>query len=144
MKYSIVEASIKDSASISELTKTLGYETTEYETQLWLSNMQHFDHYCVLLASTPEQVLGWLVVEKRLSLETGFKAEITGLVVSSLARRLGVGKGLVLAAQHWAQQQGLKCLMVRSNVAREESHDFYQALDFIKTKTTHVYQKSLQ
>jgi GNAT superfamily N-acetyltransferase len=66
-------------------------------------------------------------------------AEILHLVVSQRARRGGVGRALVAQAQAWARQRGLGRLRVRSNVVRDEAHDFYLALGFERLKTQHVY-----
>jgi GNAT superfamily N-acetyltransferase len=89
------------------------------------------------------QLSGWVVVERRVSLESGEKAEITGLVVTRSARREGIGKALVSFAEQWSAQLGLSSVRVRSNVARTESHDFYQHLGFMRKKTQHVYEKQL-
>ena len=69
--------------------------------------------------------------------------EITGLVVSPSARRLGVGRALVAASEAWASRLGFSSIRVRSNVSRAESHPFYRRIGFSLTKTQHVYQKSL-
>jgi hypothetical protein len=33
--------------------------------------------------------------------------------------------------------------MVRSNAARAESHPFYEALGYVRSKTQHVYTKTI-
>ncbi len=58
------------------------------------------------------------------------KAEITGLVVSELARRKGLAKRLVQAAMDWANARSMKCLVVRSNILRDASHQFYPSVGF--------------
>jgi GNAT superfamily N-acetyltransferase len=98
----------------------------------------------VLVASNERnQICGWLVVEKRISLEAGFKAEITGLVVSEQCRRFGVGKKLVQAAIDWANGSKLQRMVVRSNIQREESHEFYQNMGFAFKKSAHNYELKL-
>ena len=76
-------------------------------------------------------------------LESGESAELTGLVVASAARRLGVGSALVAAAEEWARANGFSSLRVRSNVTRAESHPFYEKLGFERAKTQHAYRKAL-
>lgn len=109
-----------------------------------LETLLHSARYFVAVAPAPNcSLLGWLVAERRLWLESGEGIEITGLVVSASARRLGVGKSLVASAEHWAIQQGFRLIRVRSNVSRVESHPFYQRIGFSPKKTQHVYEKPL-
>lgn len=75
-------------------------------------------------------------------LESGERAELVGLVVRSDARRIGVGKALVLAAEHWASAQGLQTITVRSNIVRAESHPFYESIGYVRKKTQHTYAKA--
>ena len=84
-----------------------------------------------------------MVVERHCSLESGEQAELAGLVVSSDARRLGVGRALVAAAEAWTRAAGFPTLRVRSNVLRAESHAFYRSVGFVPVKTQHTYEKSL-
>jgi GNAT superfamily N-acetyltransferase len=84
-----------------------------------------------------------MVVERRVSLESGEAAEITGLVVAASARRTGVGKALVSSAEQWTARQGLTAIRVRSNITRAESHPFYERLGFLRKKTQHTYEKPL-
>jgi len=71
-------------------------------------------------------------------------AEILHLVVSQRARRGGVGRALVEQVVGWAAERGLDRVRVRSNVVRDEAHDFYLALGFERLKTQHVYLSRLR
>jgi hypothetical protein len=50
---------------------------------------------------------------------------------------------LVAAAESWAARLGLSDVVVRSNVTRAESHPFYERLGYARTKTQHVYLKTV-
>lgn len=96
----------------------------------------------VLVAGTErESTLGWIHGAEQRLLESGRRCEILGLVVDSAHRRAGVGQQLVAAVEQWAAGRGLVEVSVRSNVARPESHPFYERLGFRRTKTQHVYRK---
>ena len=41
------------------------------------------------------------------------------------------------------RRRGLGVIAVRSNVARTESHPFYERLGYVRTKTQHAYRKHL-
>ena len=66
-------------------------------------------------------------------------AEILHLVVSSRARRGGLGRALVGRVVAWARDRGLDRVRVRSNVVRDAAHPFYLSLGFERHKTQHVY-----
>ena len=77
----------------------------------------------------------------RLGAELGYP-----LTVAEVAERLAVlllGRELVEYAEAWGRSRGLAILTVRSNVARELSHPFYEALGYSRDKTQHVYSKAL-
>ena len=88
-------------------------------------------------------IAGWLHGEEQELLESGRRCEITGLVVAPEARGNGVGRTLVMALEQWARARSLRVIAVRSNVARAESHPFYERLGFVKVKTQHAYRKQL-
>jgi hypothetical protein len=43
----------------------------------------------------------------------------------------------------WAAGRALDVITVRSNVARAESHPFYERLGYVRAKTQHAYRKHL-
>lgn len=144
MNILITPAQIIHSSAITSLTQELGYSATESQTKEWLDYLLNSDNHRVIVASNEaKDICGWLVVEKRISLEAGFKAEITGLVVGQKFRRFGVGKKLVLEAVNWANELKLQRILVRSNIQREESHVFYQQMGFLFKKSAHNYELRL-
>jgi GNAT superfamily N-acetyltransferase len=80
---------------------------------------------------------------EQLLLESGRRCELLGLVVDARHRGRGVGRRLVAAVEDWAAERGLDQMAVRSNVARTESHPFYERLGYARVKTQHSYRKSL-
>jgi GNAT superfamily N-acetyltransferase len=98
----------------------------------------------VLVAETaPGRVVGWLHGAEQELLESGRRCEILGLVVDESQRARGVGRRLVQAVEAWAAARGLDRMAVRSNVARAESHPFYERLGYVRAKTQHAYRKRL-
>jgi ribosomal protein S18 acetylase RimI-like enzyme len=108
-----------------------------------------------VLSSATQQVLiavpagdsridGYVGVERRpVLLEQDERVEITGLIVDAGARRSGVGRALVRAAEQWAVRHGLRTVVVRSNVVRPESHPFYEGIGYRRKSTSHTYRKEL-
>lgn len=130
-----------DAAEIARLSGQLGYpvEASVMATRLRLL-LPRVDHFIQVVAEG-SRLLGWIAAERRLSLETGDRIEIVGLVVDRDAHRGGIGSALVAATVEWARSHGSPRLLVRSNVAREESHPFYERLGFTRIKTQHVYRR---
>jgi len=142
--YQIRTALEGDAVQITGLSHELGYPVSQSELQLRLKLLLASARDLVLVAANPDlKLLGWIAVASRLALEVSPRAEITGLVVGAAARRAGVGRALVGAAEAWAAQQGFGMIAVRSNVLRSESHPFYQSLGFRQRKTQHYYEKTL-
>jgi GNAT superfamily N-acetyltransferase len=107
-------ARFDDSAEIARLAGELGYPATVEEIRLTLKGLLESSKYAVAVAcGDGNRLTGWIVVERRVFLESGEKAEITGLVVSAPARRAGIGKALVAYAEQWTARQGLASIRVR-------------------------------
>ncbi|MFN0058910.1 MAG: N-acetyltransferase family protein [Planctomycetota bacterium] len=139
----IRRAQIADAPEIGRLAAELGYPTSAAEMTRRLAILLPSKRHHVAVAVGRDCLLGWMHVEHRTSLEGGERAELMGLVVDSTARRSGLGRRLVAAAERWTVDQGLSSLTVRSNAARESSHPFYESLAFNRTKSQHVYSKEL-
>lgn len=143
MEVSIQTANSEHLKGIHELVLEWGHPASELEALQWLEELMKSSNHQVFVAVSDDSVLGWTAVEKRISLGQGFIAEITGLVVRSSYRRLGIGQSLVNAVEGWSQNLGLSQILVRSNVRRLESHEFYPSIGFELAKTTNVYAKEL-
>jgi GNAT superfamily N-acetyltransferase len=137
-----------DAAVIARLSAQLGYpaEATVFEARL--RRLLDSPLHAVLVAAgkpapakAGDALAGLVGLEHRITLESGERAEIVGLVVDAAARRAGVGRALVAAAEAWTRGRGLDTLFLRSNVVRPEAHAFYPGLGFARTKTQHVYSK---
>lgn len=147
-RISIRKAREADAAPIGELIAELGYERDPADTCDAIARLQKKQRkgLDLLLVATNEKgdVGGWLQAHASEVLESGFRVELVGLIVSAKMRRLGMGRRLVAAAEQWARTLGAGSLVVRSNVNRKESHSFYPALGFKVAKTQVVYKKPLR
>jgi GNAT superfamily N-acetyltransferase len=137
-------AHANDGAEMARLSAQLGYPMSVVEMAGRVKALATDERHYVAVAAVGERLLGFMHVEHRFSLEGGDRAELMGLVVDPSARRLGLGRTLVQAAEDWARERGLAALTVRSNAARELSHPFYEALGYSREKTQHVYRKSIR
>lgn len=136
-------ATVEDAAEIARLSAELGYPSTPEEVASRLTALLPLATHFVAVAEGADFLLGWIAAERRLILEYGERAEIVGLVVSEGARRNGVGRALVSAAERWAVSQEVEVISVRSNIARSESHPFYESIGYSLAKTQRYYAKRL-
>jgi GNAT superfamily N-acetyltransferase len=132
-----------DAAEIAKLSSELGYPSSPEEIAKRLAALLPSGSYFIAVAELNSRIVGWVAAERRMLLESGERAEIVGLIVTTDSRRTGVGKALVRDAEEWAIAQRLGVISVRSNVARLESHPFYERLGYTRNKTQHAYAKRL-
>jgi GNAT superfamily N-acetyltransferase len=138
---SIRRAQTSDAIEMARLSGELGYSISVDATGAALERLLVDPRHFIAVAGGSDRLLGWMHVEHRTSMQSSDRAELIGLVVDASARRRGTGRALVDAAERWAQSRGLTTLTVRSNVTRELSHPFYEALGFVREKTQHLYRK---
>jgi predicted N-acetyltransferase YhbS len=133
-----------DATSIAQLSGALGYKAETEAVRRRLSAILGSEADLMIVAvDSTEAMVGWLQAHAAHIVESGFRVEITGLIVAPEARRHGVGRLLVARAEQWARGICAEAIVVRSNVQRLESHIFYPALGYSATKTQKVYRKVL-
>jgi len=130
-----------DARLVAELTTQLGYPASSEETAQRLSALE--GRHAVLVAEEDGRAIGWVHVALVTSLVSGLKADIGGLVVDEGHRSGGVGAELLAAAEAWAGEHGAEVMVVRSRVARERAHRFYEREGYDLLKTSHVFEKRL-
>ena len=140
----IREATLSDSPEIARLTAQLGYLADADVICGRLARIAGQRDQLVLVAILEERIVGWLQAHASDVLESGWRAEIVGLIVCESCRRRGVGRRLVQRAEQWAREIGAETVVVRSNTKRVESHNFYPALGYAASKTQAVYRKLLK
>ncbi len=132
-----------DAPRLAELSTQLGYPATAQEIRKRLAALARERAQQVLVAVRGKEVVAWMHVGPRRSLEMAPCAEVVALVVDAAVRRAGIGRALLERAEAWARARALPAIVVRSNILRGEAHAFYEALGYHRTKTQHVYQKTL-
>jgi len=133
-----------DTSHVADLTTQLGYPTSPDETtERFAPIVARPDDHAVFIADDGERAIGWVHVELLPSLASGLHANIGGLVVDEGHRSDGVGAELLAAAEAWAVEHGASRMTVRSRIARERAHRFYEREGYALIKTSHVFEKPI-
>jgi len=140
----IRRATPEDAAAVAELSRQLGYPVPTATVAARLARLVGRDDQVVLAAvDEAGQVSGWIHAAEQDLVEAERRCEILGLVVDQRLRRSGIGRRLVAEVEAWAAGRGLLEMSVRSNLARVESHPFYEGQGYRRVKTQQVYRKRL-
>lgn len=134
-----------DAEALAALATELGYPTAGAAVLERLSALAEAPGHAVFVAEGGEgaDILGWIHLMPQHLLYMPSRTELGGLFVRAEHRREGVGRALVNAAEEWARGEGYTEMVVRSNVARAESHAFYPGVGFRVEKTQKVYVKEI-
>lgn len=127
-----------------DLNAQLGYPTQLHELLPRLNLLLQNPAAVVLVAEEDGQLLGWTTAEIQATLESDPRAVLNGLIVREGHRSKGIGAQLVRALADWAREQGVDRLRVRTNVARLETHRFYEKNGFKLTKEQRIYELALR
>ncbi len=144
VEFRVRMARVGDAKAIAGLSSELGYPMTLRAARDRLEKVLARDDQRVVVAQAAGGALcGWLQAHRNISVETGLRVEIVGLIVTKAMRRQGVGRSLVAQAETWASEISAETVVVRSNAARTESHSFYPSLGYLPSKTQVVYRKRI-
>jgi GNAT superfamily N-acetyltransferase len=137
-------ATVEDASAVAELSGQLGYPVPAAAVAARLARLVGRDDQVVLAAvDGAGQVAGWIHGAEEDLVEAERRCEILGLVVDQRRRRSGIGQRLVAEVEAWAVGRGLREMSVRTNLARLESHPFYQSQGYRRVKTQEVYRKPI-
>ena len=134
-----------DLEAVASLSAQLGYPIAQDALTHHFELLGAAPENALLVAedTADEQVVGWVHVAGRVSLETGPFAQVSGIVVDERERGRGVGGALMGAAEGWATERGYDVMRLWSNIVRERAHHFYEQLGYEHVKTSKVFRKVL-
>ena len=144
LKITIRPMTAGDALAVAGLSAQLGYPVSAGTVTVRLELISRSPDHGFFVAEAGGEVVGWVhVYGVRLLESPSFFAEIGGLVVDSKARRLGVGRSLMAAAEKWASEHGFPEVRLRSGLHRTDAHQFYQSIGYALTKTSYLFRKAV-
>jgi GNAT superfamily N-acetyltransferase len=141
--HCIREIEVTDAEAAAKLSDELGYPVSENAMARRIESVTGLRDHVVYVACVSNTVVGWIDVGVVHHLQGEPYGEIGGFVVSSDYRSAGIGRRLIERAERWVAQQGIRKMVVRSQIAREAAHRFYLREGYSRTKTSAVFSKDL-
>ena len=132
----------QDYKELSRLSLQLGYPCSPEDCRKFFRHLELDPDHIVYVAQSSEDVItGFVHVFKTKRLFLDPFGEIGGLVVDDKFRGKGIGKALLDFSEEWLKEQGCSEMRVRSNVIREEAHQFYLDQGYLINKQQKVFLK---
>jgi GNAT superfamily N-acetyltransferase len=129
-----------DADALAALLPDLGYEASPAQLVRRLAALREWPDQEAFVADSAGAIVGLCHVQGVRLLASDGYAEIQALVVSAARQGQGLGRQLVAHACDWAFARGYERVRLRSGVAREGAHAFYEHLGFEKAKASYAFE----
>ena len=142
--FIIRKIELKDAGELCKIcSEEMGYEC---DSDLVKSKIEKLDskREAVFVAEEESQLLGFIHVERYDVLYFESMANILGLAVKKDFQKQGLGKALLLAAENWAQENGIHLMRLNSGINRTDAHGFYEHLGYVSEKEQKRFLKRLK
>ncbi len=140
----IRDAQRDDATVLAQLMCELGYETTPEEMETRLKLILSNAAYKTFVAIMDGHVCGMIGTITYPSYEHNDPgARILALVTLSAARRRGVGRALIAAAEKDLAQRGFRRVSLNTQFTREDAHKFYESIGYERNGWRFVKQLSV-
>jgi ribosomal protein S18 acetylase RimI-like enzyme len=143
VELTIRHAQLGDAAALAQLMCALGYETTKSEMQMRLERIATEERYRTFVAVRNSKVCGMIGTFAYYSFEHDDPSgRILALVTLATARRLGIGRALIAAAEKDFANRGIKRIALDTRLTREDAHKFYESLGYERNGWRFVKQRA--
>jgi GNAT superfamily N-acetyltransferase len=132
---------LNDIACLTDLTITLGYDTTIEQMTTRMETILRLDNYWTFVAILDKNIVGYIGLNKNYFWEQdGHFIRIQALVVNKEYRRFGVGEKLINYTEKFARQikANLIVLNCGNRDERKSAHQFYPKMGFEAKSTGYI------
>lgn len=143
MDFEIRTANESDCAEITRLSNELGYPSSFKKVGEILDMVLSHDDHQLFVAAADQKLFGYIHLVHSLRLGSEPFIEIAAIVVETEVRNKGIGKALIEETENWAKNNGFDFVRIRSNIIREDAHQFFYHQGFNKLKTQEVFFKEM-
>jgi GNAT superfamily N-acetyltransferase len=127
----------------AELLHQLDYHVSASELAARIAQVSTTDGHYAAIADDGQKIRGLMHVYERPALEKPREAVIQSLVIDERARKTGVGRLLMCAAEAWARERGLNRVVLHTRIDRDDAHAFYERIGYARAATAHLMSKRL-
>jgi hypothetical protein len=137
-------AAVTDAAQIARLVAQFGHPVTETELRERIAALGALpSQYLAVAQGSSTNLVGWIQAVRVLVLTAGERALDHRLGGRCRGTPLRCGIAPAQSGAAWACATGVAQILMRANVQRDSAHVFYLALGYNRSKTQHVYAKTL-
>jgi len=144
LHIAIRAAEMNDAAAFAQLMCELGYQTSTAEMRQRLEWILTDARYRTFIAELDNQIAGMIGTLTLRSYEhNDAGGRILTLVIFNRARRRGIGRALIVAAEKDFAQRGVRRVAVDTRLTRKDAHKFYEALGYERNGWRFMKQLSM-
>lgn len=141
----IHEATIEDYEDIYRLNKDgLGYGYPIEKTKDKLQVILGLTTDKIFIAEVDGEKVGYIHLSSYECTYSDSLKNILALVVDESYRKMGIGRGLIQAAEDWAKESGSKGIRLVSGYNRTTAHQFYLSCGYVLRKEQKNFIKWFQ
>ncbi len=133
------ELSNNDAEILTRLSFQLGYETDINQLSIRTQEIINNSNQVIFVATADDKIVGFIHVFSAVRVETPIFIEIAALVIDENYRKKNIARDLINAAIMWGNSNGITKVVVRCNVIRKETHQFYTRLGFMQEKEQKIF-----
>jgi GNAT superfamily N-acetyltransferase len=132
-----------DLVAVKELLHQLGYDIETGELAKRINGVLADPTHFVVVANAAGGVCGLVHAFERPALEKSYDVVVQSLVVDQRARKTGIGKQLMAAAETWARTRGVHQVVLYTRIDRDDARLFYERTGYRWSATSHLMTKSV-
>jgi GNAT superfamily N-acetyltransferase len=124
---------MEDLDSLTLLMNELDYPTTAAEMHTRFTSIKDHPDYKTLVITVDNEIVGMAGLHNGIYYEkNGRYLRVVAFVVKQTARKMGIGKLLLTACEHWGISKGLTTSVLTSanRDGRKAAHAFYQKMGY--------------
>ena len=129
--FTIRNAKLSDAPELAALICQLGYQAKRVKMEMRLKSVFSSPAYKTFVAIMDGCVCGMIGTLTHPTYEhNDLSGRILALVTLSTARRRGIGRALIAAAEKDFVRKGIKRVALDTRLTREDAHKFYESLGY--------------
>ncbi|HEY2031948.1 MAG TPA: GNAT family N-acetyltransferase [Myxococcales bacterium] len=132
-----------DAAMVAQLATQLGYPCTAEEVRPRIEAISALADEQLRVARHDGRAIGYIHFLLRRGISGAPRVEIAQVVVEEAMRGRGIGRTLLLLAEDWARERGVRKMKLASRATRPDAHRLYLKLGYTIVKTSHFFEKPL-